>query len=62
MHKAIDGKHPPLSPHAARRTPRTPLVARRIAITDQLMLLTRALPGGPVFPGSSTTPSMTERG
>jgi hypothetical protein len=42
----------PALPHAARRPP----PANR-AITIELILFTRTLRGGPVFPGSSTTPS-----
>jgi hypothetical protein len=38
---------------------RPPLVAR--AITHELTLCTRALRGGPLFPGSSTTPPLVWR-
>jgi hypothetical protein len=50
----FDYTHRP--PLAAR-----PLVRPALVITDQLILFTRSLRGGPIFTGSSTTPSMTRR-
>jgi hypothetical protein len=55
---ALD-RHSPTPPSPRPAPSRSPHAVRRslLVSTDQLILLTRSLRGGPVFPVVSTTPS-----